>query len=140
MRLWLLMTVVALAGAGCASHGATPSPTTVLPQADARDASEVRALASAYWEAVNAYDTPAALAMLEPVYRLERESRLRKDIDGMKLFKVTLGVSEESPPRVAPSGDLEMLIRMKEPLGSRTVRMSFRLVEGQWMITYDQVN
>ncbi len=95
----------------------------------------LRQLAFAYWEAFNAYDADRALSYLEDAYRAERESEIRSDIGQIRMFRVKLGVSEESPPQMAGQGDWEMFLNMKEPIGTRRIRMAFTSVGGEWKIT-----
>ncbi len=99
---------------------------------------ELRQLAFAYWKAFNAYDVDKVLSYLEESYRMEREQKIRSDIGRLKLFRVKLGPSEESPPRLIGPGEAEMFMRMREPLGTRRIHMMFRQVNSEWKITYSQ--
>jgi|GEM_PF-2444664 len=113
----------------------TSTPTQAPAAAEAADAEVLRQLAFAYWEAFNAYDADRALSYLEDAYRAERESEIRSEIGQIRMFRVKLGVSEESPPQVVGQGDWEMFLSMKEPIGTRRIRMAFTPVEGEWKIT-----
>ena len=138
---WLTATAVAaLVTAACAVPTATPKPTPVLFSSlgHTDEIEALRQLAFNYWEAFNSYDADQVLSYLEEDYRKERESAIRRDIGRIKLFKVKLGVSEESPPQMTGPGEGEMFLRMKEPLGTRRIRMAFREVEDGWKITYSQ--
>jgi hypothetical protein len=114
----------------------TPTPNQAPAAGKAADAEVLRQLAFAYWEAFNAYDADKALSYLEDAYRAERESEIRSDIGQIRMFRVKLGVSEESPPQVAGPDDWEMFLNMKEPIGTRRIRMAFTSVGGEWKITY----
>jgi hypothetical protein len=96
----------------------------------------LRQLAADYWEAFNIYDADRALSYLEENYRLTRESDIRGDIGRLKTFKVKLGVSEESAPELSGSVAAQMSVKIKEPLGTRLVLMTFIKVDGQWKITH----
>jgi hypothetical protein len=97
---------------------------------------EVRDLAFAYWEAFNAYDAQKVLSYLEAGYRAEREEAVQEEIDQLGTFGVKLDISELSPPVLLGSDRAEMFVEMKEPLGTRRIRMGFLLVEGAWLIDY----
>ena len=109
---------------------------TEEPQVDPQEADALRKLAFAYWEAFNAYDADRALGYLEEDYRQQQDSAVRDDIGLIKLFSVKLGVSEETPPQVVGNDEWEMYLTMKEPLGTRRIRMAFQKVEGEWKITF----
>jgi hypothetical protein len=98
----------------------------------------LRKLAFAYWEAFNAYDVERVLSYLETAYRAEREAQIRTDIGRIKTFGVKLGMSEATPPQTLGDGQWEMYLNMKEPLGTRRIRMAFRQVDGAWKLTYSQ--
>lgn len=100
------------------------------------DVSKIRRLVAEYWEALNDYDVDHAAAMLEPAYRAQEEELIRKDIGQMKLFRVKLEVSEETPPTLNAHGDYETYLRMKTPIDTRKVLMVFRHLEGRWWIVY----
>ena len=109
---------------------------TEEPQVDPQEADALRKLAFAYWEAFNAYDADRALGYLEEDYRQQQDSAVRDDIGLIKLFSVKLGVSEETPPQVVGNDEWEMYLTMKEPLGTRRIRMAFQKVAGEWKITF----
>ena len=109
---------------------------TEEPQVDPQEADALRKLAFAYWEAFNAYDADRALGYLKEDYRQQQDSAVRDDIGMIKLFSVKLGVSEETPPQVVGNDEWEMYLTMKEPLGTRRIRMAFQKVEGEWKITF----
>lgn len=128
--------VLAVAGIAC---GGGPTPTlSPGPVADPDEAETLRGLAFGYWEAFNAYDADRVLAYLEDGYRQEREEKVRTEIGRIDLFNVQLGVSEEAPPWIIDGGGREMYLTMKEPLGTRRIRMEFRDIEGEWKITFAQ--
>ena len=123
---------------------ADPAPTSV-PAADlqptsvpAEEADVLRQLAFAYWRAFNAYDADTVLGYLEKSYRQQREEEVRSEIGRLKLFSVQLGVTEESPPSIVDEDEWEMYLTMKEPLGTRRIRMAFREVGGEWKITFSE--
>ena len=64
--------------------------------------------------------------------------RSRGDIGRLKLFSVQLGVTEEGPPSMVDEDEWEMYLTMKEPLGTRRIRMAFREVGGEWKITFSE--
>ena len=109
---------------------------TEKPQIDPQEADALRKLAFAYWEAFNAYDADKALGYLEEDYRQQQDSAVRDDIGMIKLFSVKLGMSEETSPHVVGNDEWEMYLTMKEPLGTRRIRMAFRKVAGDWKIIF----
>ena len=115
-----------------------PTPTPV-PKEDAEEQAQTfRRMTFEYWEAFNAYDADRVLEFLEQAYGREREEKIRSDIGRLKLFSVQLGVAEESPPSMVAEDEWEMYLTMKEPLGTRRIRMAFRQVDGEWKITFSE--
>ena len=114
-----------------------PQPTSV-PAEEAEEADALRQMAFDYWEAFNAYDADRVLEFLKEGYGQEREEKIRGDIGRLKLFSVQLGVTEESPPSIVDEDEWEMYLTMKEPLGTRRIRMAFREVGGEWKITFSE--
>ena len=118
-----------------------PAPVPVddpTPTSDAAQADTFRQMTFDYWEAFNAYDADRVLGFLEEGYGREREEKIRGDIGRLKLFSVQLGVTEESPPSIVDEDEWEMYLTMKEPLGTRRIRMAFREVDGEWKITFSE--
>ena len=109
---------------------------TATPQLDIEDINALSKLAFAFWDAYNAYDGDKTLGYLEENYRQLRGEEIRDNIGLMKLFGVKLALSEESPPHMISDGEWEMHMTMKEPLGTRRIRMAFRQVEGEWKIVF----
>ena len=147
--------LLAVAVVGVACGGSTPSEPTPIatgdpeptpvpvddptPTPDAeKQADTFRQMTFDYWEAFNAYDADGVLAFLEEGYGREREEKIRGDIGRLKLFSVQLGVAEESPPSMVDEDEWEMYLTMKEPLGTRRIRMAFREVRGEWKITFSE--
>ncbi len=114
----------------------TPLPTDSTEGDPEEEVAEIRRMIEAYWQAFNDYDADLALSMLEEGYRSLEDELVRNDIGRLKLFRVKLEVTEESPPTPNADGEYETLIRMKTPVDSRQVRMVFRKIEGQWWIVY----
>lgn len=116
----------------------TPSPTqpesTHTPPE--QEVAEIRQIVEAYWIAFNEYDVNHAVTMLEPGYRAQEEELIRSDIGRMKLFRVKLEVSEETPPSLNEDGDYETYLSMKTPVDTRRVLMVFRRIDGQWWIVF----
>ena len=71
------------------------------------------------------------LAFLEKSYALGREEKIRGDIGGLGTFRVKLGLTEHTPPRMTGLEEGEMSLLMKEPLGTRTIRMAFQKIDGE---------
>ena len=114
------------------------SPTRTEPSDSPpeQEVAEIRQIAEAYWIAFNEYDIDQAITMLEPGYRAQEEEPIRKDIGTMKLFRVKLEVSEETPPTLNVNGDYETYLSMKTPVDTRRVLMVFRRIDGQWWIVF----
>ena len=74
--------------------------------------------------------------MLEGSYRAAEEELIRKDIGKMKLFRVKLGVSEETPPTLDDNGDYETYLSLETPIDTRRVLMVLRRIGGEWWIIY----
>ena len=100
------------------------------------DVVAIRLIVKAYWEALNGYDVDHAITMLEPAYRATEEELIRKDIGRMKLFRVKLGVSEETPPTLNEDGDYQTYLSIETPVDTRRVLMVFRRIDGAWWIVY----
>ena len=100
------------------------------------DLTAIRLMVKEYWEALNDYEVDRALPMLEESYRAAEEELIRKDIGAMKLFRVKLGVTEETSPTLNDNGDYETYLSLKTPIDNRRVLMVFRRIEGQWWIVF----
>ena len=100
------------------------------------DVTAIRQILKEYWDALNDYDVDRALPMLEPGYRAQEEEPIRQDIGRMRMFRVKLGVSEETPPALNKNGDYETYLNLETPTDTRRVLMIFRRIDGQWQITY----
>ena len=117
-------------------------PPQSSPQTEPSDSSseqevaEIRQIAKAYWVALNEYDVDHAITMLEPGYRAQEEELIRKDIGTMKLFRVKLEITEETPPSLNADGDYETYLSMKTPVDTRKILMVFRRIDGQWWIVF----
>ena len=138
LRRWVttfgVFVTLAVIGVACeSSPTATPNPGSV---ADPQEAVALRQLAFAYWEAFNSYDADRALGYLEEDYRQQRDEEVRGEIQRIKRFRVKLGLSEETAPWVVSDDEREMYLTMKEPLGKRRIRMTFREVAGEWRIIF----
>ena len=119
----------------------TPAPPTATPAPPEPASHEetltnIRQMVKAYWEAFNDYEADRALPMLEDGYRELEEDLIRRDIGRMKLFRIKLDVSEETPPVPNADGDYETWISMKTPVDTRSVKMIFRRIDGQWRIVF----
>ena len=113
-----------------------PLETLVPPSDDFDDIKATRELAFAYWDAFNSYDADTTLSYLEAGYRAQREEEIRDEIGRLKRFRVKLWVTEEGPPTLTTEDQGEMYLKMKEPLGTRRIRMAFLKVAGDWRITF----
>ena len=76
------------------------------------DTAAIRTLAFAYWEALNLYDSEKALGYLESNYRQKHKSEVESGIGQMKLFRVKLGVAEESPPSMIGPNKVAMYLSL----------------------------
>ena len=117
-----------------------PTPESTKPDHGVNNSGEdvaaIRAMVKEYWEALNDYDVDRALPMLEESYRAAEEELIRKDNGRMKLFRVKLGVSEETPPTLKDNGDYETRLKVETPIDTRKVLMVFRQIGGDWWIIY----
>lgn len=111
-----------------------PEPTPQPTPAD--DTVTLRWLAFAYWDALNAYDVEKTVSYLEDNYRQAHSSEVEKGIRKMKVFRVKLGLTEESAPRITGTDLAEMYMILKEPLGTRRILMEFVRTQGEWKITF----
>lgn len=147
---WLLALLLVGTLSACQGKGTpTPAPTaattaTAMPlasspqptiAASAEEIETVRKLAFAYWEAFNSYDADRTLAYLAEPYRKQREETIRSQIRQIKLFRVKLGLTEETAPVFMAPDQAEMMLTMKEPLGTRRIKMQFQRESGTWLIT-----
>jgi hypothetical protein len=142
MRNLVVFLCLSLAVSSCASPTPTPKPTATstptptTPPTETSDLATLRDLAFSYWEAFNSYDADRVLSYLYADYQAEREEKIRSDIGRIKTFRVKLGVSEKSPPMLVSPTEGEMFLNMKEPIGTRTIRMAFLKTGGEWKINY----
>ena len=115
---------------------ATPTlvPTPMIDTA--AEVAQLHALSDSYWGAFNSYDADAAVALYDEGYRLTREEQVRGDISRMKIFRITLGISEVSPATLTAPNVGELYIDVKNPLGVSRVRMIFHKLDGEWKIVY----
>ncbi|MDR9450396.1 MAG: hypothetical protein RI637_04170 [Acidimicrobiia bacterium] len=138
-----VISLVALSVVLLAACGEPAAVTTTGPGASGTSTSSVdptterlRELAFSYWEAFNAYDADLVLSYLEESYRATRHRLIRDEIDTISAFGVQLGIREESPPVVLSDGTAEMFMELKEPLGTRRIRMAFSRIEADWIIVF----
>ena len=113
-------------------ESATPTPLVENPQ----DVATIKQMIKEYWEALNDYDVDRAILMLEKSYRAAEEELIRGDIGRMKLFRVKLGMSEETPLALNDDGDYETYLNAKTPIDTRRVFMVFRKIDRQWWIVF----
>ena len=126
---------------GSAAEPAAAQPTaepepTAAPEGDPETLGALKALAFEYWIAVNARDVEKALSYLEDSYRAEREEDIAAEIGQLELFGVTLGVSERSAPTLLSPTEGEMMLNIREPLGTRKYRVGFVMVDREWRIHF----
>ena len=142
LMTFMLLVVVALIGVTCGRS--TESTPTAEPAdapvsgavTDSQEADALRQLAFSYWEAFNAYDAEKTLGFMEESYRLQRQEEIHNEIELIELFGVRLDVSEVTPPHIVSEDEREMYLDLKEPLGTRRIRMAFRNADGEWKIIY----
>ena len=125
--------VAAVPASAAPAAVATP---TAAPEGDPETLGALKSLAFEYWIAFNEYDVDKVLSYLEESYRAGREQEVTDEIAQLELFRVTLGVSERSPPVLLSPTEGEMMLNLREPLGVRKVRMAFRMVDGEWKISF----
>ena len=125
--------VAAVPASAAPAAVATP---TAAPEGDPETLGALKSLAFEYWIAFNEHDVDKVLSYLEESYRAEREQEVTDEIAQLELFRVTLGVTERSPPVLLGPTEGEMMLNLREPLGVRKVRMAFRMIDGEWKITF----
>ena len=111
-------------------------PVENTPVENTDEAEALRQLAYAYWDAFNSYDAARTLGYLEDGYRQQRDETVRDEIQLVQTFGVKLEAGEHTPPYVVSENEREMYMNIKEPLGTRRIRMAFRQVDGEWKITH----
>ncbi len=114
---------------------AEPTPTAAA-EGDPETLTALKQLAFEYWIAFNEYDVEKVLSYLEESYRAERAEEIAAEIEQLDLFDVTLGVSERSAPTLLSPTEGEMMLNVREPLGTRKYRVGFVMVEGEWRISF----
>ncbi len=114
----------------------TPLPDSHAGPTAHNNVEAIRRIVDEYWKALNDYDVDHAIPRLEPGYRTAEEELIRKDIGRMKLFRVKLEVSEETPPTLNEDGDYETYLSVETPIDSRRVLMVFRRIDGAWWIVF----
>lgn len=116
----------------------SPPPTEPSDSSPEQEVAEIRQIVEAYWAALNEYDVDHAVTMLEPGYRAQEEDSIRSDIGRMRLFRVKLEVSEETPPTLNADGDYETYLAVKTPVDARRVLMVFRRIDTEWWIIFSE--
>lgn len=132
----LSMVLLAACGEPAVVTTTGPGASTISTSSLDPTTERLRGLAFSYWEAFNAYDADLVLSYLEEAYRAARDELIRDEIDTISAFRVRLGIREESPPVVLSDGTAEMFIELKEPLGTRRIRMAFAQIDGDWIIVF----
>ena len=130
---------IGLSPAADPAVSAAASPETAAAESTPsveEDLAIIQGIIEEYWAALNDYDVDHAITMLEESYREEEEELIRSDIGRMKLFRVKLGVSEETPLTLNAEGDYETYLTVKTPVDSRRVLTVFRHIDGQWWIVF----
>ena len=149
VRFLVVGVFVFTAVAACSSSTPAPTATSISPPSVSPSAATgtgeesdeihiLRQLAFDYWDAFNSYDADKVLGYMEEGYRQQRQEEIRGDIGRVRRFRVKLGISEESPPRMTEPDEAEMFLKMSEPLGTRRIQMSYRRVAGEWKITFSE--
>ncbi len=141
MHKLVVIVLFALVITACSSTSSEPTAVPTQPvvteaSSEATPVNTVRQMAFAYWEAFNSYQLDKVLAFLEEGYKSVRESTIKSDIGRLKMFGVKLGMSEKTPPVSTGTDQYEMSLLMKEPTGTRTIRMAFALVNDEWKVTF----
>ena len=129
---------VGAAAAPPSTQPAAAETPTAAPAGDPETLGALKSLAFEYWIAFNDHDVDKVLSYLEESYRAERAEEVSAEIAQLKLFGVTLGLSQRGPPVLLSPTEGEMMLNLREPLGVRKVRMAFRLTDGEWKITFGE--
>ena len=117
-----------------ATPEAAPTPEPQLELVDAQEAEAIMQLFTEFWGAYNTYEPDKALGFMLDEMRQEQEEDVRTNIGLMETFAAKLEATEEGPPQQLENGDAQLYLKLVTPLGERRVRMTFRKVDGEWMV------
>ena len=102
----------------------------VAPQ----EAEAIMQLFTEFWKAYNDYDADKALGFMVDEMRQAEEEDTRANIGLLETFAAKMEATEEGPLQQLENGDAQVYLKLMTPLGERRARMTFRKVDGEWMV------
>ena len=87
-----------------------------------------------FWKAYNDYDADKAVGLMVDEMRQEQEEDTRTNMGLLETFAAKVEATEEGPPQQLENGDAQVYLKLQTPLGERRVRMTFRKVDGEWLV------
>lgn len=116
----------------------TPTPEPQLEPVDPQEAEAIMQVFTEHWEAYNTYEPDKALGFMTADFRQTQEEEVRNNIGLLETFAAKMEATEEGPPQQLENGDAQIYLKLMTPLGERRVRMTFRKVDGEWMISFSE--
>ena len=112
-------------------EAAAPDPAAV--------AEHLRARTMQMWDVYNTHDPDALKAFYEPGYWAEEEEEVRSNMNPFRTFGIEIRAEETSPPTEIAPGKWETRHTGHFPLGSVKMVFIWEEFEGEWLMTYAEV-
>ena len=87
-----------------------------------------------YWAAFNRYDLEEALSYYEESYREPEREGVRKEINLLRTFGITLEVVAVSEPSLISEGKVELSMELNTPIGPKYNKYQLVDIDGEWKI------
>ena len=117
--------------AGSESDDAAPDPAAV--------AEHLRARTMQMWDVYNTHDPDALKAFYEPGYWAEEEEEVRSNMNPFRTFGIEIRAEKASAPTEIAPGKWETRHTGHFPLGSVKMVFIWEEFEGEWLMTYAEV-
>jgi len=91
------------------------------------------------WDVYNTHDPDALKAFYEPGYWAEEEEEVRSNMNPFRTFGIEIRAEETSPPTEIAPGKWETRHTGHFPLGSVKMVFIWEEFEGEWLMTYAEV-
>ena len=136
---WML-AALAVAASACGNGAPEPAPTTEPLTADeAETAAYLSERTMELWVVYNAYDLEGLSDFYEEGYWLEEEEQIRRDMTPFESRGITFTEEQTSPPRQIEPGRWELTHTARFSGGSVNMRFIYERFDGEWLLTYAEV-
>ncbi|MCY4616040.1 MAG: hypothetical protein OXC71_06580 [Chloroflexi bacterium] len=117
--------------AGSESDEAAPDPAAL--------AEHLRERTMQMWDVYNTHDPDTLKAFYEPGYWAAEEEEVRSNMNPFRTFGIEIRAEETSPPTEIAPGKWEIRHTGHFPLGSVKMVFIWEEFEGEWLMTYAEV-